>query len=134
MLLESAASTLFAALSWGSTREAGGERSLCGDPSAAPTVVVAGQFSEEKTKPFTAADIRYTVKGGVLYAMTLGKPETGMLTLTSVKQGGVARVEVVGTPAPLSFKQDGDGLHIALPPEASHAYGVALKVTGTREI
>jgi len=99
-----------------------------------PTVVFAGQFSEEKTKPFTAADIRYTTKAGVLYAMTLGKPETDTLTLTSVKEGGVARVEVVGTPVPLSFTQDADGLHVALPADASHAYGVALKIMGTGQI
>jgi alpha-L-fucosidase len=92
--------------------------------------VAAGQFSEGNTKPFTAADIRYTTKGGALYALTLGKPETETLTLASIKEGQVARVEVVGSPAPLSFTQDAGGLHVTLPSSASHAYGVALKITG----
>jgi alpha-L-fucosidase len=95
-----------------------------------PTVVAAGQFSENQTKSFTAEDIRYTAKAGALYAMTLGKPETDRITLASVKKGQVARVEVVGSPAPLAFKQDGGGLHVSLPAGASHAYGVALKIVG----
>jgi alpha-L-fucosidase len=96
-----------------------------------PTEVVSGQFSEGKTKPFTATDIRYTTKAGALYAMTLGKPETDGITLTAVKRGRVERVEVVGSSAPLAFRQDGSGLHIALPATASHAFGVALKIAGT---
>ena len=96
-----------------------------------PTVVAAGQFSEGNTKPFTAADIRYTTKAGALYAMTLGRPETGRITLTSIKQGQVSRVEVVGTPAPLAFRQDAAGLHVELPAAASHAYGIALKIIGS---
>jgi alpha-L-fucosidase len=96
-----------------------------------PTVVAAGQFSEGNTKPFTAADIRYTTKNGALYALTLGKPQSERITLTAVKQGQVERVEIVGTAAPLAFQQDGNGLHIDLPSAASHAYGVALKISGT---
>ena len=96
-----------------------------------PTEVVSGQFSEEKTKPFTVKDIRYTAKGGVLYAMTLGKPETDTLSLTAVKEGRVERVEVVGASVPLQFTQDGAGLHVTLPSGASHAYGIALKIAGS---
>lgn len=96
-----------------------------------PTVVAAGQFSEQNTKPFTAEDIRYTTKGGMLYAMTLGEPKTNTLTLTAVKDGRVERVEVVGVPAPLHFTQDAAGLHVTLPSGASHAYGIALKIAGT---
>jgi alpha-L-fucosidase len=100
-------------------------------PGEGPTEVFSGQFSEQKTKPFTAADIRYTTKNGALYAMTLGKPETDRITLTALAQGSVARVEVVGSTGPLSFRQDGNGLHVELPAAASHAYGVALKIIGT---
>jgi alpha-L-fucosidase len=62
-----------------------------------PTQVAAGAFNESKTKAFTAADIRFTTKGGALYAITLGKPETESLTIASVK--AAQRVEVVGSPA-----------------------------------
>lgn len=95
-----------------------------------PTQVAAGQFSEEKTKPFTAEDIRYTTKGGALYAMTLGRPLANSVKLTAIKEGHVERVEVVGESAPLAFQQGPDGLKITLPDNASHDYGVALKITG----
>jgi alpha-L-fucosidase len=96
-----------------------------------PTEVFSGQFSEQKTKPFTAADIRYTTKSGAVYAMTLGKPETNEIVLTAVMQGRVERVEIVGTTGPLTFRQDSTGLRITLPPAASHAFGVAVKISGS---
>jgi alpha-L-fucosidase len=95
-----------------------------------PTQVVSGQFGEQAMKPFTAEDIRFTTKAGALYAMTLGKPETETMTLKSLAFAKVSRVEVVGSKAPLTFKQDDKGLHVTVPLRASHAYGVALKIMG----
>jgi len=95
-----------------------------------PTVVVAGQFSESKTKAFTPDDIRFTTKNDALYAMTLGRPEADSLTIASFGEGHVERVEVVGAAAPLSFEQGANGLTVSLPQAASHEFGVALKITG----
>jgi alpha-L-fucosidase len=97
-----------------------------------PTHVASGQFGETKDDPFTAADIRFTTKCGALYAMFLGRPQSETLSIASLAKANVARVEVVGSSAPLTFKQDNDGLHIALPSSASHDYGVALKIMGNR--
>jgi alpha-L-fucosidase len=36
----------------------------------------------------------------------------------------------VGSAAPLSFTQDATGLHVTVPPEASHEFGLALKIRG----
>lgn len=95
-----------------------------------PTRIAAGQFGEEKMKPFEAADIRFTTKGPVLYAMTLGRPG-GMVSIAALANAGsVKRVEVVGSNAPLQFTQDGRGLHVTVPPRASHDFGVALKISG----
>jgi alpha-L-fucosidase len=44
--------------------------------------------------------------------------------------GSVQRVEVVGSSAPLAFTQDASGLHVTIPPGASHAFGIALKISG----
>ena len=95
-----------------------------------PTHLASGQFGETGGDPFTAADIRFTTKAGALYAMTMGRPDSPTLSLTSLAHAKVARVEVVGSKAPLAFKQDDKGLHITLPPHASHDYGVALKIIG----
>jgi alpha-L-fucosidase len=95
-----------------------------------PTQIASGQFGEGKMKPFEASDIRFTRKGPTLYAMTLGRP-AGTVTITSLGlPGAVARVEVVGSNTPLAFTQDGGGLHVTVPPGASHEFGVALKISG----
>jgi alpha-L-fucosidase len=81
-------------------------------------------------KPFEAADIRFTTKAPVLYAMTLGMP-SGTVNITSLANAGsVKRVELVGNNTPLAFTQDGTGLHVTVPPGASHEFGVALKISG----
>jgi len=95
-----------------------------------PTQIASGQFGEEKMKPFEAGDIRFTTKGPVLYAMTLGRP-SGAVNIASLANGGsVKRVEVVGSNAPLGFTQDTSGLHVTVPPAASHEFGIALKISG----
>ena len=80
-----------------------------------PTQVASGQFGEGKMKPFEAADIRFTTKGPVLYAMTLGRPRARVTIASLANSGSVKRVEVVGINAPLTFTQDGAGLHVSRP-------------------
>lgn len=94
-----------------------------------PTEVAGGMFSEGKTKGFTAADIRFTTKGGALYAITLGKPGDKVV-IASLKDAPVKRVEMVGSNAPLAFQKTDAGLVVTVPPAASHDYGVALKLMG----
>jgi alpha-L-fucosidase len=95
-----------------------------------PTQVASGQFGERTLKPFEAADIRFTTKGATLFTMTLGQPQ-GMVHIKSLAaRGTVRRVEILGMPGPLTFQQDADGLHVTVPPGASHAYGAALKIDG----
>jgi len=95
-----------------------------------PTQVASGSFGEGKLKPFEAADIRFTTRGNTLFAMTLGKPAGSVAVKSLAGVGAVKRVEVVGTPGPLAFRQDGEGLHVTIPDGASHDYGVALKIDG----
>jgi alpha-L-fucosidase len=95
-----------------------------------PTQIASGQFGEEKMKPFEAADIRFTTKGPVLYAMTLGRPSGSVNIASLANAGSVKRVEVVGSNAPLAFTQDATGLRVTVPPGASHEFGIALKISG----
>jgi alpha-L-fucosidase len=95
-----------------------------------PTQIASGQFGEGKMKPFEAADIRFTTKGPVLYAMTLGMPSGPVNIASLANVGSVKRVEVVGSNAPLAFTQDASGLHVTVPLGASHEFGVALRISG----
>ena len=101
-----------------------------------PTAVASGMFSEGKQKPFTPRDIRFTTKGAVLYAITLGRPEGGQVVIASLAEDGrhakrpVRRVSLVGDKAPLPFHQDRTGLRVTLPDAALHPFGVALRIDG----
>ncbi|MDC7684830.1 alpha-L-fucosidase [Asticcacaulis sp. BYS171W] len=101
-----------------------------------PTQVGAGMFGESKQKPYTPQDLRFTTKGKALYAITLGRLENNRITVTrlargsKLARGSVKRVEVLGSPAPLAFRQDDKGLHVTLPDAAHHDIGVALKIIG----
>ena len=79
-----------------------------------PTQSASGQFEDQK-KPFTAQDIRFTAKGNVLYAITLGVP-TGPTTIKALASaagnGAVATVQVVGSKEKIIYSQNVDALVI----------------------
>lgn len=93
-------------------------------------------FNEGKNRPFSAADIRFTAKGGTVYAFLMGWPETGKLTIRALGSGGaplgrpVKRVELLGSDVPLAFSQTAEGLQVSLPAERpALAYASALKIS-----
>lgn len=94
-----------------------------------PTEVGVGMFGERNQKAFTEKDIRFTKKGRDLYAITLGRPK-GEVTIASLAKASVRRVEVVGAPGALKYRQDAAGLHVTVPDSAAHDFGVALKISG----
>jgi alpha-L-fucosidase len=92
-------------------------------------------FNEGKNRPFSAQDVRFTTKDGMVYAFVMGWPENGKVSIKSMAGGGaylkrrVARVELAGRRKPLAFRQDADGLHVTLPSEKPVLpYAFALKV------
>jgi alpha-L-fucosidase len=105
-------------------------------PALARTAPLTDQgMNEGKSAPLTAADIRFTTKGDAVYAFVMGwpaGPEIGIAALGTAAghlKKPVARVELVGTGAPLAFRQAADGLKVTLPsaPPAL-PYAFALKV------
>jgi alpha-L-fucosidase len=100
-----------------------------------PTQAAAGMFGEKNQKPYTPEDLRFTTKGGDLFAITLGRPK-GTVTIASLAagaphaKGAISRIELVGTGAKLSFRRDARGLHVDVPQGASHPFGVALRIVG----
>lgn len=93
-------------------------------PASAGAALTAQGFNEGKGKPFTSEDIRFTVgKDGALYAITLTWPRSS-LTIKSLgsKSGlvnrGIDSVQLLGSTAPVSWKQSGNGLEITSIPAA----------------
>jgi alpha-L-fucosidase len=100
-----------------------------------PTKVADGMSNEGSAAAFTPADIRFTTKDGVLYALAMDWP-TGPLTITSLAAGSplapgaVERVELLGSSAPLAFVRGAEGLSIALPERRPVAFTPAVRVFG----
>ncbi|CAN7242149.1 alpha-L-fucosidase [Pseudoduganella sp. LjRoot289] len=83
-----------------------------------PTKAESGHFKEDTA--YTPADIRFTVKGGDLYAITMGVP-AGEVHIASLGKKSVLEsrpvksVSLLGSKAVLKWTQQDDGLVIALP-------------------
>jgi len=100
----------------------------------APDVKGSGNFNERNTRPYTAEDIRFTTKGEVLYAIALGWPADGKLTIKSLAAGSahypqeVGQVELLGGQAALPFTRDAAGLVVTVPARKPNEYAFALKI------
>jgi alpha-L-fucosidase len=101
-----------------------------------PTRVATGRFTEGQSQPFTAEDIRFTAKGGALYAIALGWPRGGVLAIRSLAQdsalapGAIEHVEALGSNSPLGFSRSRKGLEVRLPEGLAGAPAFALKISG----
>lgn len=103
-----------------------------------PTEVVEGQFSDGIQKAFTPRDVRYTRKGGAVYAIAMKPSEDGQYCFPSLGEkdasklpnfhGIVKKVEQLGAGAPAAFTRDEDGLHVC-GAKAEGDMPVAFRVT-----
>jgi alpha-L-fucosidase len=98
-----------------------------------PTKPPAGMLNEDQAKPFTADDIRFTRKGGALYAMFLDWPErecaVASLGANLLPDAAIERVELLGGPT-VDFRRDADALRIKLPRPEGGALVPALRISG----
>lgn len=91
-------------------------------------------FNEGKGKPFGPADIRFTTKGEVLYAIVLGWPEDGKVLVRSLAANNPLRPQPIQAVslcggAPLKFTRTERGLEVTLPREKPEThYAFALKI------
>jgi alpha-L-fucosidase len=101
-----------------------------GPPSTAKTT----DFNERNARPYTSEDIRFTSKGGTLYATALGWPENGTLTVKTLAENSpqyprrVQGVELIGH-GPVPFKQEGNGLALSLPERKPNPYAYVFKIS-----
>lgn len=93
-----------------------------------PTTIEAGHFRE--IFPFTAQDFRFTTKGDVLYAISLGVPQ-GEVQIQSL--GGsaerVLNVELLGHEGSLPWKQENTGLSIEMPRDFAGQQATVFKIS-----
>jgi alpha-L-fucosidase len=92
-------------------------------------------FREREQAAYTAEDIRFTLKGDALYATCLGWPGREC-TIRALASGGrlereIADVSMLGSPSPLSWSRDGQGLTVQMPEErpCEHAFVLKIRVT-----
>jgi alpha-L-fucosidase len=94
-----------------------------------PTKIVEGAFHDTEAQPFTDRDFRFTTRKDALYACELGWPAGGEAVIHSFAEGQldgrkVASVSLLGSPSPISFDVQNDGVHLRLPatPPGKSAY------------
>jgi len=100
-----------------------------------PTQAKGGAFKENFQ--YTARDIRFTTKGKTLYAIALGWPDDGKLTIKSLARTSdagmnkIKRVELLGHKGKLQFEQTTEGLVVTLPAAKLSDLTCSLKITGS---
>lgn len=82
-------------------------------------------FNEGKGKAFSHEDIRFTTKGDILFAASLGWPETGKVIIKSLAKNNslfakdIQKVELLSSKQSLTFERNENGLVITLPERPS---------------
>jgi alpha-L-fucosidase len=87
---------------------------------------------------YTAEDIRFTTKGGTLYAIALGWPRGGKLIIHTLWKGTpylrrpISHVDLLGSSSPLHWEQTATGLVLDLPdlPPNDAAYVFRIHIQG----
>ena len=97
-----------------------------------PTKPPEGFLNEDEAKPFTAEDIRFTRKGGALYAIFMEWPEreTAIASLgkRAMPDAVIEKVELLGG-GPVQYRRDDAGLHLSLS-AAGGAFTPAIRILG----
>jgi alpha-L-fucosidase len=98
-----------------------------------PTVVPEGQFSDNEMA-FTPQDIRFTVKGDKLYAITLGLPvdSVEIKSLATGAGGGMERVravKMIGGELALAWSQNETGLSIQIPQNIASKHACVFEIS-----
>ena len=111
---------------------------ICGEgPALENTAPLTAQgFNEGKGKPFTSEDVRFTTKGGVLYAIAFGQPTKPLAikslgTSAALLDKPVASIRLLGSDETILWSQSPGALTIAPPrgPAGSAAvvFAISLK-------
>jgi alpha-L-fucosidase len=112
-----------------------------GDGPSVTDAVEAGRFggaADVRSRPYTAEDVRFTIKGDFLYAYFLGWPAGGQLSIKALaaRSGDrpalldreIAGVRLLGSTARITWTRDTTALRVTLPDTAPGADAFALKL------
>lgn len=95
-----------------------------------------GNLPLYQKKPYTAEDIRFTTKGGKLYAIVLAWPDNGKVQIKSLSSeltknsGKITKVSMLGCSQKLHFIQNQNGLLVNLPSEKPNKICLSLCIEG----
>jgi alpha-L-fucosidase len=92
-----------------------------------PTAIPAGQFSDNNVT-FTGLDIRFTIKGDKLYAITLGEPGD-VVEIKSLAGEKIRTVKLLGLESTLPWQQDETGLSIQIPENKTGRHAWVFEIT-----
>lgn len=108
-----------------------------------PTRVRHWQNVGSDLPAFTPADMRFTTRNGVLYAIALGWPASNTFNIQALRTsagifaGAVDTVSLLGSAGTLRWTQTASGLTVTLPPgqrDAVDGDGIALAITGLKDV
>lgn len=97
-----------------------------------PTEAATGAFKEGTA--YKAEDIRFTTKGRILYAITLGEP-SGTVAIKSLGRkaalytGSIQHVHLLGVSGGLPFRQTDDALLIDMPAQRPCRHASAFRIS-----
>jgi len=100
----------------------------------APDASGTRNFNENRSRAYTAEDIRFTSKPDTLYAIALGWPASGKLTIKTLATGSshypgdIGRVEMLGAEGALAFTRDPLGLMVSVPNQKPNDNAWVLKI------
>jgi alpha-L-fucosidase len=102
-----------------------------------PARVKSGDFQDSGIT-YTTQDFRFTAKGDALYAIGLACPTDGRIKIQSlglnaeISRIKVADVLLLGSANKPTWQQDGEGLKVNMPKEASCKYAYVLKIAAVK--
>lgn len=93
-------------------------------------------FNEGDRRELGVPDVRFTVKGEVLYAFVMGQPDYKVLIRslaldTGLRVGRIQGVELVGSDKKIAWSQDNSGLSIMATDEVPSKLGISYRIRGS---